>query len=108
MQNKFAGTCHDCGTDVPAKSGHAFKPAGTILTWAVRCTACANKPRVKLDDLIRLDGDTWRVIGLGREEDGKVFAHLSSITRFRQQRNGRCPTQIMDWIYIDPSQNTQG
>jgi hypothetical protein len=47
---------------------------------------------------IELDGDTWRVVGLGVRRDGQVYAHLASTTRFRQQRNGKCPIQMCDFI----------
>ena len=51
---------------------------------------------------IEIDGEIWTVIGLGvTREDGKVFAHLSSTTKFRQQKNGRVPVQICDWINLD-------
>lgn len=55
----------------------------------------------KLDDLIEFAGDTWRILGLGVEQDGKRLAHLASTTRFRQQRNGRVPIQCIDWILAD-------
>jgi hypothetical protein len=48
---------------------------------------------------VQWDGDTWRVLALGVErEDGKVYAHLASTTRSRQQRNGACPIMIGDWL----------
>lgn len=47
---------------------------------------------------IKHDGDTWKIIGEGALRDGKVFCHLSSTTRGRQQRNGWVPLQICDWI----------
>jgi hypothetical protein len=54
---------------------------------------------IKLDDIIKHDGDTWRVLSLGRvREDGKIMAHLASTTRGFNQRNGFCPLQINDWI----------
>jgi len=55
--------------------------------------------KLKRDDLIEIDGDTWKVINLGVErEDGKVYAHLASTTRFRQQKNGKVPVQRADFI----------
>jgi hypothetical protein len=47
---------------------------------------------------IQHDGDTWNIIGEGAARDGKVFCHLASTTRGRQQRNGWVPVQINDWI----------
>lgn len=46
-------------------------------------------------------GDVWNVAGRGAIEDGKVYLHLSSTTRFREQRNGKCPIQICDWVPVD-------
>ncbi|UOF79759.1 N-6 DNA methylase [Caudoviricetes sp.] len=48
-----------------------------------------------------IDGDTWRVVNVGFEADGKIYLHLASTTRFRQQRNGQCPVQIADWFSIE-------
>lgn len=53
---------------------------------------------MKLGEKIELGNDTWVIVGLGVERDGKRFAHLASTTRFRQQRNGKVPIQINDWI----------
>jgi len=47
---------------------------------------------------IELNGDTWKVLGLGTRADGKVYAHLASTTRFVQQRNGQRAIQMADWI----------
>lgn len=47
---------------------------------------------------IKHDGDTWRLLGQGALRDGKVFCHLASTTRGRQQRNGWMPLQITDWL----------
>jgi hypothetical protein len=47
------------------------------------------------------DGDTWRILGTGTtREDGKIFCHLASETRGRQQKNGWVPMQINDWINL--------
>jgi hypothetical protein len=47
---------------------------------------------------IELNGDTWRVLGLGTRHEGKIYAHLASTTRFIQQRNGQRAIQMADWI----------
>lgn len=48
---------------------------------------------------IEVFGDTWNVLALGaRDNEGKVYAHLASTTRFVEQRNGKRPIQIGDWI----------
>ena len=48
---------------------------------------------------VQHNGEEWRVLSVGRQrEDGKVYAHLASVTRGRQQRNGWYPVQIGDWI----------
>lgn len=60
---------------------------------------------LKIDSIINRDNDTWKIIGLGTERDGKVFCHLMSTTRFNKQRNGDCPIQVTDWVEgtrIDP------
>ena len=51
-----------------------------------------------MDKVIRHDGDTWRVLALGVERDGKTYAHLASLTRGRTQRNGFVPAQFGDFI----------
>jgi hypothetical protein len=50
---------------------------------------------------ISIDGDTWQVISMGTERDGKVYCHLKSTTRGRQQRNGWNPIQMCDWIDLE-------
>lgn len=50
-------------------------------------------------ETIKWAGDTWRVLARGAEDDeGRVYMHLASTTRFRQQKNGQVPVQIADWI----------
>ena len=51
-----------------------------------------------LDARVVVDGDVWRVIGVGAQRDGNTYCHLASTTRFRQQKNGNNPIQISDWI----------
>ena len=55
--------------------------------------------------IIEWDNDTWRVIGSGAIKpnshecnDDSIHLHLASTTRFREQRNGRNPLQINDWV----------
>ncbi len=48
--------------------------------------------------VIQHDNDTWRLLSEGATRDGKVYCHLASTTRGRQQRNGWYPLQIADWI----------
>ena len=56
----------------------------------------------KAEQTIQHEGDTWRVVGRGvTREDGAVFCHLISTTRGRQQRNGWCPVQVLDWVPDD-------
>lgn len=54
----------------------------------------------KLDKpVIEHEGESWYVINTGAaREDGKVFAHLSSVTRGRPAKNGIHPLQIADWV----------
>ena len=52
--------------------------------------------------VINHDGDTWEVIGMGVEKDGKVFCHLASTTRIQgHQKNGANPSQINDWVDVE-------
>lgn len=48
--------------------------------------------------LLSLDGDTWKLLGTGAKREGATYCHLASITRFREQRNGRVPVQIGEWV----------
>jgi hypothetical protein len=47
---------------------------------------------------INTHGDSWKVLSLGVRDGGKVYAHLASLTRGRQQKNGWIPVQMCDWI----------
>lgn len=50
---------------------------------------------------IKHDGDYWEIIGKGvTREDGKTYCHIASKTRFRQQKNGKNPIQMCDWIEL--------
>lgn len=51
-----------------------------------------------MDILINHNGDTWRILSEGATRDGKIYCHLASTTRFRQQKNGAIPVQMGDWI----------
>lgn len=48
--------------------------------------------------IITHEGDTWRILSRGATRNGKVYCHLASTTRSRQQRNGEVPVQMADWI----------
>ena len=51
------------------------------------------------DKTLSWDGDNWRVLQTGRADDqGRIYCHLASTSRGRQQRNGWNPVQICDWI----------
>jgi len=47
---------------------------------------------------VEVNGDTWKVLSMGARRYGKTYCHLASETRFREQRNGRVPMQISDWL----------
>lgn len=49
-------------------------------------------------DKITLDGDTWRIVARGTNEDGKTYCHLASTTRFINQKNGRRPIMAGVWV----------
>ena len=43
-----------------------------------------------MNHTVQYNGEEWRVLGVGRQrEDGKVYAHLASVTRGRQR--SLCP-----------------
>lgn len=56
---------------------------------------------MKVGDIIERDGDTWLVLGIGvRNDEGKLYVHLASQTRYRKQRNGNVSIQFADWIEV--------
>jgi hypothetical protein len=52
---------------------------------------------------ISWEGEIWNIAGIGAtdEESQKIWVHLSSTTRFRQQKNGKVPVQMLDQLPID-------
>lgn len=55
--------------------------------------------KIVFGSLVKIAGDTWKVIGVGvTREDGAVYCHTASTTRFSQRRNGRCPVQECRWL----------
>ncbi len=48
--------------------------------------------------LLSLNGDTWKLLGTGAKREGTTYCHLASTTRFREQRNGRVPIQMGEWV----------
>lgn len=69
------------------------------IHWAANRLRDGHFAASRLDQRIALDGDTWRIAGVGAtREDGKTYYHLVSETRGRQQKNGWSPLQIADWI----------
>ena len=54
-----------------------------------------------LGKTISVDGDTFIISNVGFTVEGKIYLHLSSTTRFRQQRNGKCPVQAADWFDLE-------
>jgi len=51
--------------------------------------------------LFSLDGDTYRIGGVGATDERGTFVHGFSIFRFRKQYNGESPFQVC--VYIDES-----
>lgn len=50
-------------------------------------------------ELVRHEGDTWKVLGRGAKQKGGLrLCHLASTTQFRKQRNGLVPIQMVDAI----------
>lgn len=55
--------------------------------------------KIIFGSLVKIDSDTWKVIGVGvTRDDGAVYCHMASTTRFSQRRNGRCPVQACRWL----------
>ena len=54
----------------------------------------------EINQEIKIDGHTWRIIGIGIYSDKKqaTYLHLASTTIFRKQRNGDRPIQMCDWV----------
>lgn len=53
-----------------------------------------------IDKIVALDGDIWRIVGVGvTDADGFIYLQLASTTRFRQQRNGKSPVQIAGFFH---------
>jgi len=48
--------------------------------------------------IVELDGEKWRVLGVGIERPVMCLCHLASVSRVRQQRNGAMPVQRLGWI----------
>lgn len=55
---------------------------------------------------ITVDGDTWRVVAVGRSEGSSTYVHLASTTRGQQQRNGFRPAQVAGWLSADNARLT--
>lgn len=48
---------------------------------------------------IEIDGEKYTIQSFGVErEDGMIYAHLASTTKFREQKNGKVPVQICDFF----------
>lgn len=50
---------------------------------------------------VTVDGDTFSITNVGFTVEGKIYLHLSSTTRFRQQKNGKSPVQAADWFDLE-------
>lgn len=49
-------------------------------------------------EITTADGETWKILGVGAEEEGETCLHLASTTKGVQQKNGFRPAQIMVWV----------
>ena len=54
--------------------------------------------RSKVGNTLVHMGHAWRVIGVGAQRNGNTFCHLANLSEFRNQKNGRVPVQINDWV----------
>lgn len=57
------------------------------------------------DLVIQHDDEAWRVLGTGVRDERGVYCHLASVNRFRQQKNGKYPVQIADFIPVAVLEN---
>ena len=57
-----------------------------------------------IDRVVLTDSGThpMKIIGVGNycPEEDTIYLHLSSTTKFRQQRNGAVPIQYCGWFYV--------
>lgn len=52
------------------------------------------------DRIIQHDGQEWRVLATGARDERGVYCHLASVHNFRQQKNGKYPIQIGDFVSV--------
>jgi hypothetical protein len=74
-----------------------------VILVGARCPAQIGDSEMDnlLNKQIEVDGDNWVVIGVGSVNEGKVYLHLRSTTRFRPAKNGKHFVQIADWFPIE-------
>lgn len=53
------------------------------------------------DPIIEHAGDTWRVIGIGKDRNGAHYCHLASTTRMQRPPFDGDPVQVLGWISND-------
>lgn len=65
--------------------------------------------RAYIGTIITWHGDVYRVINVGNydTDEDTVYLHLASTTRFRVQKNGKCPNQICDAVPVSVLQGVK-
>ena len=57
-----------------------------------------------IDKIVLQDSGThqMKIINVGNycPEEDTIYLHLASITKFREQRNGKVPVQYCGWYYV--------
>lgn len=69
---------------------------------AIECTPQDVKAGL-LDRICLIDQDRMKIVAVGGScpEDGTIYLHMASTTRFRKQKNGDYPVQYCGWFYRD-------
>lgn len=67
-----------------------------MKTFSIMTSAAGN---IAHGDIVKYDGDTWRVLAVGAQREGEIYLHLASTTRFIEQRNGKRPIQMASFVW---------
>lgn len=48
-------------------------------------------------DLVTIDGDTWKIVGIGAKANERVYLHVAHTSRGTQGKAGFIPVQSCGW-----------
>lgn len=58
--------------------------------------------QIEAGQTVVVDGQAWRVLGVGASQDGATYVHLASESRGAAQKNGKfSPVQCCGWLRGD-------